>query len=160
MRETTDARITALVNDLGMARILVGVDGSPGSARALAWAIEEARMTKATIVAVHAWTVPAPVVGAAGVGMVPAPDSDREALEASAAAVLDGALQTLPPGVQCERMVIQKQPVEALVTQAQAGDLIVVGTRGHGDLKSLVLGSVSHECARRAPCPVVVVPDR
>jgi nucleotide-binding universal stress UspA family protein len=143
-----------------MTRIVVGIDGSPGSARALAWAIEEARHRNAILTAVHAWSVPSPVVGAAGVGMVPVPDTDRDALEASSAAVLDEALAALPADVECERVAAEGPPVEALVSTAQAGDLIVVGTRGHGDLASFVLGSVSHECARRAPCPVVVVPDR
>jgi nucleotide-binding universal stress UspA family protein len=141
-----------------MTRILVGVDGSPGSARALAWAVEEARLRKASIVAVHAWTMPVPVVGAAGVGMVPAPDADRDALEKAADTILDEALKAVPDDVEVERAPVESPPAAALVSRATDGDLIVVGTRGHGDLASLVLGSVSHDVARHAPCPVVVVP--
>jgi nucleotide-binding universal stress UspA family protein len=143
-----------------MTRILVGVDGSSGGARALAWAVDEARIRNAPIVVVYAWTMPMPVVGAAGVGMVPSPDADREALEGAAKAILEKALEAVPDDVRAEPVAVESPPSSALVSRAEAGDLIVVGTRGHGDLASLVLGSVSHDIVRHAPCAVVVVPDR
>jgi nucleotide-binding universal stress UspA family protein len=143
-----------------MTRILVGIDGSAGSARALAWAVEEAGIRHVPLVAVHAWSTPAPVVGAAGVGMVAVTDTDRDVLATAADAVLDKALTDVPQDVQLERVAVEDHPVQALVSRAAADDLIVVGTRGHGELASLVLGSVSHDTLRRAPCPVVVVPDR
>jgi hypothetical protein len=75
-----------------------------------------------------------------------------EAIEQSLAA-LDGQAD----GIRIERRVVEGPPDEALVEAAQDAELLVVGTRGHGELISLLLGSVSHQAAKHASCPVVIV---
>jgi nucleotide-binding universal stress UspA family protein len=64
-------------------------------------------------------------------------------------------------GVEVERVVIDdRHPAEALVEVSNDADLLVVGSRGRGGFKQLLLGSVSHAVVLHAVCPVVVVPAR
>jgi nucleotide-binding universal stress UspA family protein len=53
--------------------------------------------------------------------------------------------------------VIEQEPAQALIEAAKGADLLVVGSRRHGGLTSILLGSVSQRCVHHAPCPVVVV---
>ncbi len=139
-----------------MKKIVVGIDGSPGSAKALEFALGEARLRDAEVEAVHVWHVPAAVYG--GGGLAPAVIESDE-LEDGARARLDEIVDGVDTdGVDVERVVREGQPAEVLVEEAERADLLVVGSRGLGELRSLVLGSVSHECCHRARCPVVVVP--
>jgi nucleotide-binding universal stress UspA family protein len=62
--------------------------------------------------------------------------------------------------VQVTPVVVMGEPASALCDLARSADLLVVGTRGRGGFKGLLLGSVSQRCAERSPCPVVVVPSR
>lgn len=140
-------------------RIVVGVDGSAGSQAGLAWAAEEAQLHGATLVAVHAWQPPAVYgTGFAPVPVVPPDGAYEEAaselLETELTRVIgDGAT------VAVERHVIEGAAGEVLVTLSQDADLLVVGSRGHGNLIGMLLGSVSQHCAHRARCPVVIVPN-
>jgi nucleotide-binding universal stress UspA family protein len=139
-------------------RILVGIDGSSAADRALAWALGEARAHDATLVAVHTWQPPLVYDGGFAPTPVPAPD---EAYGDAAKAVLDDALARIvgpEPGVIVESQVVEGAAGEALVTLAADCDLIVVGSRGHGNLLGMLLGSVSQHCAHHARCPVVIVP--
>ena len=142
-----------------MAQIVVGVDGSDESKEALRWAIEEARLRKATVRAVHAWTYPVIFGGA----YVPPEvlDGDRlsrEAREALDAVVADVAGED--PDAYIEHVVVEGPAAQVLVDAARDADLLVVGSRGHGGFAGLLLGSVSQQCAHHAPCAVVVVRQR
>jgi len=60
-------------------------------------------------------------------------------------------------GVEIECRAVEGNAPEVLIAAAAEGDLLVVGSRGHGGFTGLLLGSVSQQCARRADCPVVIV---
>jgi nucleotide-binding universal stress UspA family protein len=143
--------------------IVVGVDGSAPSLAALRWALDEARLRDARLVAVHAWIAPAPVA-VPGPGLAPIPDVDLpgqvEALRGAAEAELDAALaEVFPEGVpdELERKLVEDDAPEALERESRSADLVVVGSRGRGGLAAALLGSVSEHVVRHAACPVVVV---
>ena len=139
-----------------MARIVVGVDGSEHSKQALRWALQEARLRGASLEAVHAWTIP--VYNGYGFGAVPI---DPEALRDGAREMLDVAVDAVVTGakdVLVDRKVVEGLAARALVEEAGGADLLVVGSRGLGGFKGLIMGSVSHQCTSHATCPVVIVP--
>jgi nucleotide-binding universal stress UspA family protein len=140
-----------------MSTIVVGVDGSEGSARALQFALDEARLRGANLKAVSAWHVPAIVYEA---GWVPAEiDLDeypKFAQEALAKALADGGAET--SGVEVTTVISKGQAADVLCAEAKGADLLVVGSRGLGGFRGLMLGSVSQQCAHHAPCPIAIVP--
>ena len=141
--------------------IVVGVDGSDGSERALAWAIDEARLRRDTVRAVTAWSVPVIVAGS-GMAPVVLPDDEfqegaRSTLDRTVDAAIAAAQGELPP---IERVLARGPAATVLLEAAEGADLLVVGTRGRGGFTGLLLGSVSQQCAHHAQCPVVVVPHR
>ena len=140
-------------------RIVVGVDGSPGSRTALAWAMNQASLTGATIDAVTAWQDPARYGTAYG-WMSAAFEGDTYAtamVKALDDTIAEVSEQVLAP-VTVHARVVQGHPVQALLEAAADAQLLVVGSRGHGTLAGIMLGSVSQHCVQRAPCPIVVVP--
>jgi nucleotide-binding universal stress UspA family protein len=62
-----------------------------------------------------------------------------------------------PPTV--ERLVVEGPPGEVLLSASEGADLLVVGSRGHGTIVGILLGSVSQHCAHHAHCPVVIIPN-
>jgi nucleotide-binding universal stress UspA family protein len=143
--------------------IVVGVDGSPASHAAARWALAEARLRDARLVAVHAWTyIPLAAVG--DPGMIPMPAGDLpgqlELEEKAAAEELDRALvEAFPDGLpaELEKRLVEGDAAEALITEARDAELVVVGSRGRGGFKSALLGSVSGHVVQHAGCPVVVI---
>ena len=142
-----------------MSTIVVGVDGSTGSAEALHFAFAEARLRKARVKAVTAWTLS---YVAAPIGMMaPIDEALIPELQDNARAVLEGAVAAAlgdAKDVELELVVLEGTPAHVLVAAAQGADLLVVGTRGHGGFAGLLLGSVSQQVAHHAPCPIVIVP--
>lgn len=138
-------------------RIVVGVDGSEPSLKALRWAARQAAMTGANLEAVIAWELP----GAYGwAGLPVAEDYD---FEEPAARTLDEAVDTALPPDQARgvtRTVVMGNAAQAVLDRAEGADLVVVGARGLGTFRSTLLGSVSHSVTVHAPCPVVVVRGR
>jgi nucleotide-binding universal stress UspA family protein len=136
-------------------RIVVGVDGSDGSNRALAFALDEGRLRGWDVEVVHAWSFPAmPSAPFAPTAPVAEPD-----LEASGAAVLDRALDAADTaGVVVTRRQVMGGSGPVLLDAAASASLLVLGTRGHGGFVGLLLGSTSQHCAHHPPCPVVIVP--
>ncbi len=141
--------------------VVVGYDGSQGADAALHVALEEARRRDATLRVVAAWHVPPPLVGTSV-----APSSTAllgeefrlaltEAVDAAVAALREHAA-----GVEIESVVVEGQPVSVLTGEAAGADLLVVGSRGLGGFRELLLGSVSHQCAQHAACPVLIVPPQ
>ena len=138
------------------ARLVVGVDGSTGSAAALEWAYAEARLRGTRVHALCAYQEPWGLSG----GVVRSPEAIhelREALRTNAAAVLESVERATPDDVTITGETVAAPPGPALVAAASDADLLVLGTRGRGGFASLALGSVSRYCAAHAGGVVVVV---
>jgi nucleotide-binding universal stress UspA family protein len=69
-----------------------------------------------------------------------------------------GAVDEIRPDVQVVTRVVQGNPAQVLLDAAAGAQMLVLGSRGHGTLAGMLLGSVSQHCVQHAPCPVVVVP--
>lgn len=137
-------------------RVVVGVDGSEASREALRWALRQAALTGAGIEAVACWQWPA----AAG-GFAPYEDFDmstptRQYAEAEVAQ----ALAETGSSVEVRLVVVEGYPAGALVAHGAGAELLVVGSRGHGTLRGVLLGSVGLHCVTHATCPVVVIHPR
>ncbi|MFE9302326.1 universal stress protein [Streptomyces sp. NPDC006856] len=138
-----------------MGRIVVGVDGSDSSIKALHWAVRQAELTGATVEAVNSWEYPATSWASMMPGMPE--DFDPQAL---ATVSLNEALEEAlgaSGAAAVSKIVVIGNPAQALLDRAQGADLLVVGARGHTGFKATLLGSVSLHVTQHAPCPVTVV---
>ncbi|GAA2784372.1 universal stress protein [Kitasatospora paracochleata] len=136
-------------------RIVVGVDGSSPSKRALRWALGQAAATGAMVEAVICWRFPK-VYGSAPASV------DRE-LGTVAGRMLAQAIAEITTDdqpVEIRQIVESGHPAEVLLERARGAELLVVGNRGLGGFAGTLLGSVGQHCVQHAPCPVVVVPRR
>jgi nucleotide-binding universal stress UspA family protein len=132
------------------------LDGSVGSARGLAWAIDMARALGAEIVAAHVFQLVPPISAAPP----PIPDTSewqqllRQEFENEWCGPLKNA------GVHYRTIFQMGSPAATLIDIARRehADLLVTGTRGVGGFKELMLGSVSHQLVLHATVPVVVIP--
>jgi nucleotide-binding universal stress UspA family protein len=135
-------------------RVVAGVDGSETSDRALRWALDDARARGGIVTAVHAWHVPFSMSLTAGT-------RDHSAFEDAAGRLLDQVVDATAAeyrDVPVERVLVGGSPADVLLGAARDGVLVVVGGRGVGGFRGLLLGSVSQQLAHHAPCPVVVIP--
>lgn len=135
-----------------MTEIVVGVDGSDTSVRALQWAVTEARLRTAEVRVVTAWSFPA-------LAALPVPGPNWSDLQQMAESTARGVVaQVGAAGLQVTTQIAQGRAAEALAAASAAADLLVVGSRGQGGFRGLLLGSVSREILHRATVPTVVVP--
>ncbi|WP_248961129.1 universal stress protein [Sphaerisporangium perillae] len=138
--------------------IVVGVDGSPSSLEAVAWAGAEAALHGAPLRIIHAalqWTHHVP--------LVPQPEHWGPKEAEAAQELLQRATNRARaghPDVRVSAEIVNGAPSEALVAAAEGAWLVVMGNRGRGGFTELLLGSVSRYVASRAPCPVAVVRER
>ncbi|HVT67002.1 MAG TPA: universal stress protein [Trebonia sp.] len=142
-------------------RIVVGVDGSPSSRAALAWAVRQARLTGATVEAVIAWEYRAGLAYPAPVP-VPAPAPPEADWAVPATEVLNRAIAAVPnegAAVTINPTVTEGHAARVLLDASKDADLLVVGNRGYGGFVEAVIGSVSQHCVHHATCPVVIVRD-
>jgi nucleotide-binding universal stress UspA family protein len=145
-------------------RVIVGISRSPVSWWALAWAVGEARHRSARLLLVHVFRPPvAPGAADYGQGGFDIPrdlSADRithgHALIVTA---IDQAIGRMPGDVAMEQQVISGRPAVELASLAWGSDLLVLGSRHRGWLRRRAPGSVARACARRARCPVVIVPE-
>ncbi|MGY1696721.1 MULTISPECIES: universal stress protein [unclassified Geodermatophilus] len=136
--------------------IVVGVDGSPGSRKALTWAAAEAADHGADLVVVNVWEhTLLPPAGSVSVSEHYVPDPSQRTAE-DLVQVIKEELGEDPP-VLVHPHVKQGRPAKTLIDQSANADLLVVGKRGHGGFAGLVLGSVSQHVVAYARCPVTVV---
>jgi nucleotide-binding universal stress UspA family protein len=136
--------------------VVVGVDGSPNSEAALAFAFDAAAARGVPLVAVHTWAdmVFDPQVGAL-IDWVALEDDQRALLSERLAGWHDKH-----PEVPLTQLVVRDSAAHRLVELSDAAQLVVVGSRGRANFAGLVLGSVSHAVLHRSRCPVAVVrPD-
>ena len=161
-RNADPASIGASGFDSAGGRIVVGIDGSKGSAAALRWALQEAQLRGAKVHAVMAWHQPVAVSDPSGMTFSLGADPST-ATKIVLAAAVDAEVERLRAKsdegcdipITCE--TLEGNPAETLVRAAEGASLLIVGTRGHGGFVGAMLGSVSHHVVTHAPCPVVVV---
>jgi nucleotide-binding universal stress UspA family protein len=137
-----------------LGRIVVGVDGSEHARAALRWAQREARLRGHELTAVLAWGLFNQLH--AGRGTSFDPDYGPSDAAAALAAVVEQTVGSAD-AADVEQLVVCDLPARALLDLAQGADLLVVGPRGRGALRELMLGSVSQACLHHAPCPVAIV---
>jgi nucleotide-binding universal stress UspA family protein len=141
-----------------MAAIVVGLDGSDGSVRALEWAVEESRLRGSAVHAVYVLSRLYVDPEWASLMTPPLDELRKEAERQLAEAV--GRVNLGDVSLRQEVMVAEGHgPAKSLLEAAQGADLLVVGSRGRGGFQGLLLGSVSQQVLHHAPCPVVVVPE-
>ncbi|MFT5223959.1 MAG: nucleotide-binding universal stress UspA family protein, partial [Glaciecola sp.] len=136
-------------------RIVVGVDGSPSSRGALDFAVKEAQRRDADLEAVMAyrWTVYYP-----GMEYSSVPPPSKEQVEAETMELLLKAVTHVPKQIRLDPIVVDGGSAHVLIEAAKGAELLVVGSRGRGGFRGLLLGSTSHQVVSHATCPVVVVP--
>jgi nucleotide-binding universal stress UspA family protein len=135
-----------------MDRIVVGVDGSPSAAQALAWAADLAEGTGTGLRAVMSWEDHYADMWVPGSGV----GDDRLVVTRRVLEHAVGRVAHAHPSLSIELSPLEGPPGRKLVAAAEDADLLVVGSRGNGGLAGTLLGSVSLYCVTHAPCPVVV----
>jgi nucleotide-binding universal stress UspA family protein len=141
-----------------MSGIIVGIDGSGHARHALEWAVREAgiRHVPLTVLTVNQ--------AVAGWGIPLKSPGDKELTEKAREAALEEterALEKVEAGSRPASVAVLATtglPGEALLNAAAGADMIVIGSRGAGGFKRLLMGSVSTQVTYHAPCPVVVIP--
>lgn len=134
-------------------RIVVGVDGSPLSRNALEFAVEEAQLRHAHLHVTYAYPVmERPVTGSTG-------KDYYDQVEVEAREFLEGIMSKAPStdGLEVEWLAVPGNPAEVLIEASRGAALLVVGSRGVGGFKGLMMGSVSTQCVHHSHCPVLVV---
>jgi nucleotide-binding universal stress UspA family protein len=132
---------------------LVGVDGSEPSKRALRWAVEQARLTGATVDAVTAWVYPT------GFGWNPVALDVENMIKINEQMLTDAVTEVAGdnPTPRIHTRVLEGHPAHVLQQAAAGAQLLVVGSHGHGGFVGALLGSVGQYCVQHAPCPVVII---
>ncbi|MEO8108269.1 MAG: universal stress protein [Actinomycetes bacterium] len=137
-------------------RVVVGIDGSELSVDATRIAFAEASMRHAGLTLLHVWN--APEYDTAGIVM---PDTllleEAHTDELRAMAETVAGLGERYPDVQVEQRLRKGRPAKVLAEASHGAALVVVGSRGHGGFKSMLLGSTSRSLLHHATCPVLIV---
>ncbi|OFW58879.1 MAG: hypothetical protein A2133_02315 [Actinobacteria bacterium RBG_16_64_13] len=140
-----------------MGVIVVGVDGSEGAAIALDFAMKEAALRGSKLRLVSAWEIPASVLASVVAGKEFYEEFRENAIRvARDAAALVGERE---PNVKHEEIVVEGQAAKVLLENAGNAELLVVGRRGHGSFREMLLGSISRQVVVHAKCPLVIVPS-
>jgi len=139
-------------------RILIAYDGSPGAEQAVALAATLRWSARPTLRIVAVVEPSFMRVGLPPGGVVPAPDIDATVADLHQERVTDAARRLTAGDRRAEGIVLHGRPATVLVDEAarSGADLVIAGSRGHGRVASLLLGSVSAEVVDHAPCPVLV----
>lgn len=139
--------------------VLVPIDGSRPAGLALAEAVDLVVATRARLTVM---TCMSPAMARHGPGYALGVDlHDVRDAEREFQALLDAAVSRLPADLPVTTVLHRGRPADAIVAQARvaAHDLIVMGSRGRGDMRALLLGSVSHQVLHTSPAAVLIVHD-
>jgi nucleotide-binding universal stress UspA family protein len=147
------------MSDNSKSKIVVGVDGSPASEQALHYALRQAELIGASVEAVSAWTWP-PYFGAAGGWVLPDDALSPDAVALQTVKDTIAKVAGTESAVEISALVVEGTPARVLLDAAADADLLVVGSRGHGEFAGALLGSVSLAVASHAKCPVVIIHDK
>ena len=137
--------------------IVVGIDGSPTARLATRWAAREAELRHADLILVSAWNMP---LDGYNFGDVPFSEEALKSLEIEAEERLAEAAEEargVATNLWIMTQAVQGQAASALLQASRDADLLVIGSRGLGGFRGLLLGSVGQQCVDHASCPVVVV---
>jgi len=142
-----------------MPGIVVGIDGSDHSRRALEWAVREAAVRQVPLTVL---TVYRAIAGYwAGTIAYPGDPEQAEQARKAAQAETDSVLEQAGPDARPPSVTVRSViglPAEELIAAGEDADLLVVGSRGAGGFARLLMGSVSTQVTHHARCPVVVTP--
>jgi nucleotide-binding universal stress UspA family protein len=142
-----------------MPGIIVGIDGSHHSTRALEWALREAAIQHAPLTVLTVHSVPASAWTGNPI-LVERDADDQEKMLKAAEELTHKAVSQLgearPDSITVR--AISGFPAKELIDESRDADLVVLGSRGAGGFAKLVVGSVSSQVVGHAHCPVVVVP--
>jgi nucleotide-binding universal stress UspA family protein len=131
--------------------VVVGIDGSPAASAALDWAVTEADRRNAELVVVHAWRDT--------YGTVVDDEEAHDLRRVDAALELDIAIEharSIARG-PVRGALVEGRAADAIIESGFHADLLVVGSRGRGAVRSTLFGSVAHAVAERAKRPVAVI---
>jgi nucleotide-binding universal stress UspA family protein len=142
-------------------KVLVPVDGSRGSLKAVSMAAEIGRQFGSQVTLCHVLELPATTLTALGMAGTPgAGDAGFTAMEKAARDILNDAQAALAlPVEQVSQENMLGHPAETIIRLAESGgyDLVVMGSRGLSEVRAFFLGSVSDKVSHHAPCPVLIV---
>jgi nucleotide-binding universal stress UspA family protein len=140
--------------------VVAAFDGLPDSDPALRVAVDEARLRHARLLVVSAWHAPNRYYGSSA-----APSASLRLahdLRVELSRRLNDATARLreeAPELEIDARLVEGPAADVLANQAAGAELLVVGSRGLRGFRELLLGSTSHRCVQRAPCPVLIVPS-
>jgi nucleotide-binding universal stress UspA family protein len=144
-----------MTTNSGQGRIVVGIDGSPPAQAALSWAIDEARLRGLGLRVVYAFPALVSFFGTTAHEYYPEVEKEARRMFAKALAAAP-ALDDL----DVERTLEPGNAAEILVEASRGASLLVVGSRGRGAFRGMLMGSVTMHCVQQAHCPVVIVRDQ
>jgi nucleotide-binding universal stress UspA family protein len=140
-------------------RVVVGVDGSDTAKKAARWAAREAKLRGSKLELVSAWEIPI-YSYAYDQGYAAISEEMLKGLAVNAGDNLAAAFKEASAearDVEMETIAAEGQAATVLLEVSKGADLLVVGSRGLGGFRELLLGSVSQQCAQHSTCPVVIV---
>jgi nucleotide-binding universal stress UspA family protein len=149
---------TAPVRKSGFGPVVVGLDGSPGSAHALRWAAEYARRQDTELVAVHVCEPAQALAPYAPVPETQAGPEERMRDDAECLAELVRATLGTPPAIPVRQVCERANLVRGLLTQAQGASLLVLAPHSERTTTDGGIGATASDCLRHARCPVVILP--
>lgn len=138
-----------------MGVIVVGVDGSEGAAIALDFAMKEATLRGSRLRLVSAWEIPASVLASVVAGKEFYEEFRENAIRVAEEAA--DLVNEQAPTVEHEELVVEGHAGKVLLENAVDAELMVVGRRGHGTIREMLLGSITRHVVANAQCPLVIV---